>query len=121
MGMEGGFVDDALARLGLQRQVAVALPHATVAPHIVASSDLLATMAERVARVLAPPLDLVILEPPSELLLAGFTLSMLWHERTQTDPTRRWLREVIVAEATERLRPPTMPVRRAVASRKRSS
>jgi DNA-binding transcriptional LysR family regulator len=99
----------------------VALPHATVAPHIVASSDLLATMAERVARVLAPPLDLVILEPPSELLLTGFTLSMLWHERTQTDPARRWLREVIVAEATERLRPPTMPVRRAVASRKRSS
>jgi DNA-binding transcriptional LysR family regulator len=100
----------------------VALPHATVAPHnIVASSDLLATMAERVARVLAPPLDLVILEPPSELLLTGFTLSMLWHERTQTDPARRWLREVIVAEATERLRPPTMLVRRAVASRKRSS
>lgn len=52
-------------------------------------------MAERVARVLAPPLDLVILEPPSELLLTGFTLSMLWHERTQTDPAPRWLREVI--------------------------
>jgi DNA-binding transcriptional LysR family regulator len=120
-GMEGGFVDDALARLGLQRQVAVALPHATVAPHIVASTDLVVTMAERVARVLAPPLDLVILEPPSELLLTGFTLSMLWHERTQTDPARRWLREVIVAESTERLRPPTMPVRRTVASRRRSS
>ena len=72
----------------------MALPHATVAPHIVASSDLLATMAARVARVLAPPLDLVILEPPSELLLTGFTLSMLWHERTQTAPARRWLREI---------------------------
>jgi hypothetical protein len=68
----------------------VALPHATVAPHnIVASSDLLATMAERVARVLASPLDLVILEPPSELLLTGFTLSMLWHERSHPENVRR--------------------------------
>ena len=106
-GKEGGFVDDALARLGLQRRVTVALPHAMVAPHIIASSDLLLTMPERVARVLAPPLDLVVLEPPPELLLTGFTISMLWHERTQSDPARRWLRDVIVTEATERSQTPT--------------
>jgi DNA-binding transcriptional LysR family regulator len=102
--MEGGFVDDALARLGLQRRVTVALPHAMVAPHIIASSDLLLTMAERVARVLAPPLDLVVIEPPPELLLTGFAISMMWHERTHSDPARRWLRDVIVTEATERSR-----------------
>jgi DNA-binding transcriptional LysR family regulator len=66
-----------------------------VAPHIIASSDLLLTMPERVARVLAPPLDLVVLEPPPELLLTGFTISMLWHERTHSDPARCWLRDVI--------------------------
>jgi DNA-binding transcriptional LysR family regulator len=106
-GMEGGFVDDALARLGLKRRVTVALPHAMVAPHIIAASDLLLTMAERVARVLAPPLDLVVIEPPPELLLTGFTISMLWHERTHSDPARRWLRDVIVTEATKRSRTPT--------------
>ena len=103
-GKEGGFVDDALARLGLERRVTVALPHAMVAPHMIASSDLLLTMPERVARVLAPPLDLVVIEPPPELLLTGFTISMLWHERTHSDPARRWLRDVIVTEATERSR-----------------
>jgi DNA-binding transcriptional LysR family regulator len=98
-GMEGGLVDDALARLGLERRVTVALPHAMVAPHVVASSDLLLTMAERVARVLAPPLGLVVLEPPAELLLTGFAISMLWHERTDGDLARRWLRDIVLAEA----------------------
>jgi DNA-binding transcriptional LysR family regulator len=101
-GMEGGLVDDALARLGLKRRVSVALPHAMVAPHVVASTDLLLTMPERVARVLAPPLGLAVLEPPPELLLTGFAISMLWHERTDGDLARRWLRDVIVAEAAER-------------------
>jgi DNA-binding transcriptional LysR family regulator len=103
-GTEGGFVDDALARLGLRRNVAVAVPHAMVAPHVVASSDLLLTVAERIARVLAPPLGLVVLAPPPELKLTGFTMSMLWHERTHDDPARRWVRDVIVAEANERSR-----------------
>jgi DNA-binding transcriptional LysR family regulator len=103
-GMEGGYVDDALGRLGLQRKVAIAVPHFLVAPHIVASSDLLLTVAERVAAVVAGPLGLVVLAPPQELDLTGFTLSILWHERTHEDPARRWLRDVIVAEAGERSR-----------------
>jgi DNA-binding transcriptional LysR family regulator len=97
-------VDDALARLSLQRKVAVAVPHFLVAPHIVASSDLLLTVAERVAEVVAGPLGLVVLAPPRELELTGFDLSILWHERTHEDPARRWLRDVIVAEASERSR-----------------
>jgi DNA-binding transcriptional LysR family regulator len=108
-GMEGGYVDDALARLGLQRKVAVAVPHFLVAPHIVASSDLLLTVAERVADVVAGPLGLVVLAPPQELDLTGFTLSILWHERTHEDPARRWLREVIVAEASQRSGRAPMP------------
>jgi DNA-binding transcriptional LysR family regulator len=103
-GMEGGYVDDALARLGLQRKVAVAVPHFLVAPHIVASSDILLTVAERIAQVLAGPLGLVVLAPPRELEPMGFTISVLWHERTHEDPARRWLRDVIVAEASERSR-----------------
>jgi DNA-binding transcriptional LysR family regulator len=99
-GMEGGLVDDALARLGLQRRVAVAVPHFLVAPHIVASSDLLLTVAERIAEVLVKPLRLAVLSPPAELGLTGFTVSTFWHERTHDDPARRWLRDVIVAESS---------------------
>ncbi len=112
-GMEGGYVDDALARLGLQRKVSIAVPHFLVAPHIVASSDLLLTMAERVAEVVVEPLGLAVLFPPRELELAGFTSSLFWHERTHEEPARRWLREVIVAEATERSRSRTSGATRA--------
>jgi DNA-binding transcriptional LysR family regulator len=98
-GKEGGFVDDALARLGTQRRVAIATPHFLVAPHLVASSDLILTLAERVAQVLAVPLGLAVLTPPPELELARFTMSAVWHERTNGDPTLRWVRELIAAEA----------------------
>jgi DNA-binding transcriptional LysR family regulator len=67
----------------------------------------LLTVAERIARVLAPPLGLVVLTPPRELGLTGFTMSMLWHERTHDDPARRWVRDVIVAEASEHSRTAT--------------
>jgi DNA-binding transcriptional LysR family regulator len=112
-GMEGGYVDDALARHGLQRRVSIAVPHFLVAPHIVASSDLLLTMAERVAEIVAKPLGLAVLSPPRELELAGFTNSLLWHERTHEDPARRWIRDVIVAEAAQRSRNTTAAATRS--------
>ena len=93
---EGGFVDDALSRLGMSRRVAVMVPHFLIAPHLVASSDLVLTLARRVADVLAGPLQLALLEPPRELGLAGFTMSAVWHERTQNDPAQRWMRDRLV-------------------------
>jgi DNA-binding transcriptional LysR family regulator len=98
-GLEGGYVDDALARLGLRRRVAIAVPHFLIAPHIVAASDLVLTLAGRVADLLAKPLDLAVLAPPRELDLAPFTMSAAWHERTHEDPGQRWVRELIVSEA----------------------
>src|ERR1700679_1096235 len=91
-GKEGSQTDDALAHLGLSRRVAVTVPHFLVAPHIVAQSDLVLTLAARVATMLAAPLGLVILEPPSKLRLDGFTMSAVWHERTHADPAQRWIR-----------------------------
>jgi DNA-binding transcriptional LysR family regulator len=116
-GTEGGYVDDALARLGQQRKVAIAVPHFLVAPHIIALSDLLLTVAERLAAVVAEPLGLVVLSPPRELELAGFTNSLLWHERTHEDPARRWLRDVIVAEASRRSTVPPVGTTRSQASK----
>ena len=98
-GTEGGFVDDALAKLGLRRRVAVAVPHFLIAPHVVAATDLVLTLAARVATVLAGPLGLTTLAPPHELGIAGFTMSAMWHERTHADPMQRWVREKIVEEA----------------------
>jgi DNA-binding transcriptional LysR family regulator len=100
-GEEGGIVDDALAKLGRSRRVAVSVPHFLIAPHLVARSDLILTVAARVATTLAMPLGLEVLAPPAELRLQGFAMSAIWHERTQNDPAQRWIREVFVEAAKD--------------------
>jgi DNA-binding transcriptional LysR family regulator len=54
-----------------------------------------------VAAILAPALGLTVLRPPKELRLEGFTMSALWHERTQQDPALAWLRDLLAAVAKE--------------------
>ncbi len=98
-GQPGGVVDDALAALGKRRRVAMAVPHFLVAPHIVRESDLILTLATRLARLFAEPLELTVLRPP--IALPSFTVSMMWHERAHHDPAHRWLREQIAAVAGE--------------------
>lgn len=99
-GTAGGVVDDLLARQGLTRRVAARLPHFLVAPHVVASTDLILTLPERIARLYETELPIVILSPPIEI--PGFTVNMVWHERTQADPAQVWIRKVLreVAKAT---------------------
>jgi len=102
-GREGGFVDDALRRLGLERRVVVAVPHFLIAPHVVAATDLVLTLAERIARTLAEPLGLVIKPVPRELEpeVKGFTMCLLWHQRTHGDPAMKWVRDQIAEVARE--------------------
>jgi len=92
-GRAGGFVDDALAARGLSRRVALTVPHFLVAPLVVAASDLVLTVAERIARTFAAMAPLEILEPP--LPLRGFSMWQVWHERRRNDPAHAWLRTVI--------------------------
>jgi DNA-binding transcriptional LysR family regulator len=96
-GTPGSLVDDALAALGRQRRIAASVPHFVVAPHVVASTDLIATLGERIVAATAAPLGLAVLAPPVEL--PRFTIAMTWHERTHQDPAQRWLRDVIARAA----------------------
>ncbi len=96
-GEGGSIVDSALGRLGMKRRVAVEIPHFLVAPHVVRETDLLLTLAERVARSLAPLLGLRQIPPPLEL--PGFTMAMVWHERQHVDAAHVWLRDLIAAVA----------------------
>jgi DNA-binding transcriptional LysR family regulator len=101
-GSDRGVLDDALARVGRQRRIAVVVPHFLVAPYVVASADLLLTLPERIARRLEKSLDLTVKPLPAELDVDGFIVSALWHERTQHDAAHKWFRGVVdeVAKAT---------------------
>lgn len=94
-----GFADEALAKHGLARRITLRVPHFLVAPHVVASTDLVITLSERVARRFATLLPLVIVEPPLEL--PRFSVHLIWHERQQSDPANAWLREVLAQLGAE--------------------
>lgn len=89
-GQRGGFVDDLLAAQGRARRIALSVPHFMVALHLVAASDLLLTVATRVATGFTEPLGVVTMRSPVEL--PGFKVSMIWHERSSGDPGLAWLR-----------------------------
>jgi DNA-binding transcriptional LysR family regulator len=98
-GTPGSFVDDALAAIGRARRIAVAVPHFLVVPHLIASSDLVATLATRVASTFATALGLVQMTPP--FAPPKFQMAVAWHDRNHQDLPNRWLREQLIAIAAE--------------------
>jgi DNA-binding transcriptional LysR family regulator len=86
----GGFVDDALAAIGKHREVSLMLPHFLVMPFAIAASDLVVTMAERVARIYADVLPVRLFPPP--LSLPKFRIASYWHQRDRHDPAIAWFR-----------------------------
>jgi DNA-binding transcriptional LysR family regulator len=88
-----GVIDDVLARQGLERRVAVTLPHFLVALHLVAASDHAITVPARLVAAAAPALRLRAI--PLPVHVNAYTLSQVWHERHENDEGHRWLRGVI--------------------------
>jgi len=91
IGKSGSVVDTALAKLGRKRRVAIEIPHFLVAPHVVRQTDVVLTLAERIAMLAGDGLRIL----PHPLDLRGFTVSLLWHERRHADPAHVWLRSVV--------------------------
>jgi DNA-binding transcriptional LysR family regulator len=92
-----GRVDFLLAQQNLSRNIAVSTPHFLVAPSILARTNLIATLVERVAKEFSPTLNLKIL--PCPLLLQGFAVLMRWHQSMGNRDTNTWLRGIIVEVA----------------------
>ncbi len=86
-----GVTDEALADAGLSRRVVLSVPHFLFVMSVLASTDLVAMLPERLVRNVNA---LQVVESPVEV--PGFEISMLWHERSHRDPAHQWLRETIV-------------------------
>ena len=98
-GLPGGYVDDVLRARGLSRRVARAVPYFRTALELVARTDYVLTISERVAVRLGPGLGLRVIEPPIEL--RPYALSLVWHPRFDGDAGHRYLREVFTRAAKE--------------------
>ena len=76
--------------------MALLVPHFASAPFVVAASDLIATVPDRLAQQFAElPLQML----PVPLEVPPFRLTMLWHERFDHDAAHTWIRELLVATA----------------------
>jgi DNA-binding transcriptional LysR family regulator len=89
-----GRVDTLLAEQNLKRQVALSLPHFLSAPFILGQTDLVATLAQRIALAFAQTQPLKLL--PIPLSITGFSVSMRWHQSTGNSPACQWLRSMIL-------------------------
>lgn len=92
-GSAQGEVDTALRGLGLQRHIAVSVPHWGTAPGMIHGTDLILTVATRTLdEVLLNP-QLIQLNPP--LAIPPFPFVQIWHQRFDDDPAHAWLREQV--------------------------
>lgn len=87
-------VDVALSTLGLDRRVALRVPHFLAGAMLVADSDMILTLPSRLARLLAQRLPLAVLDLP--LQVAALSPAMIWHERFHRDPAHVWVRQKLV-------------------------
>ncbi len=103
-----GEVDEALARVGLRRTVALRVqdPHSALA--IVSRCDMLALVPRRLSTAFAAQYDLKLFEPP----YASPTMQVeaLWRREVGDTPPMSWLRGCLRAAAAE-LRPGELSAR----------
>jgi len=92
-------VDAALAMACRRRIIGAWVPSSISSPAVVAKTDLLATVPERVASFFSGVLGLQVLDPP--LPLGDAQLSMYWHDRVHRSAPHRWLRDVMVQVAEQ--------------------
>jgi DNA-binding transcriptional LysR family regulator len=98
-GKHGGYLDDVLRERGLTRTIARAMPYFLTALQLTAETDYVLTVSERIARKLAGPMKLDVLEVPVKL--RPYALSLVWHPRYDTDAGHRFLRDVFLRAAAE--------------------
>ncbi|MFT3799930.1 MAG: LysR family transcriptional regulator [Burkholderiaceae bacterium] len=89
-------VDDALAALGLAREVVLTVPQANIAALVAARSDLVAILGERMARAMAASVGLKVL--PLAFAVEPEPLLLAWHPRHNADPAHALLRQLMLKQ-----------------------
>ncbi|CAN5340597.1 LysR family transcriptional regulator [soil metagenome] len=86
-------IDSFLAERGLKRRVVTRISHFSLAPTIVARTNMVAMFPERLARSFGATIRIV--RPPFDF--PDNDLSMAWHPRVHASQGDKWLRDLVVA------------------------
>lgn len=88
-----GKVDEILDSYSPQRKVKLTVPHFVAVGHILQSTDLVATVPERLAEKMAKPFNLKYVAHP--IKLPQIAINLFWHAKYHKDPANQWLRGLI--------------------------
>lgn len=87
-------IDLALSKRGLQRQIAVTVPHFLSMPVMVQTTDMICTLPRRMAHLYADNFRLRSHAVP--LRIPEFPVYLLWHESAEADAGHTWFRNQLV-------------------------
>jgi DNA-binding transcriptional LysR family regulator len=88
-----GKVDDLLRRASVDRTVRLTVPHFVSVGHLLRSTDMVATVTERLADSLCEPFDLTSRAHPVDL--PEVAINVFWHAKVHRSPAHLWLRSVV--------------------------
>ncbi len=86
-------MDEIIESAEEKRRVRLLVPHFVAVGHILASTDMIATVPERYAYRCAEPFGLRYVDHPVQLPQIG--INLFWHARFHKEPGNQWLRQVI--------------------------
>jgi len=88
-----GKVDELLERSGIERKVRLTVPHFVAIGHILHSTDMVATVPERLAQRMVEPFGLSYVSHPAAL--PEVAINVFWHAKHHKDPANQWLRGLL--------------------------
>lgn len=88
-----GMVDEILDKNSPQRKVRLTVPHFVAVGHILQSTNLVATVPERLAERMAKPFGLRYV--PHPVKLPQIAINLFWHAKYHKDPANQWLRGLL--------------------------
>ena len=88
-----GMVDEILDKNLAQRKVKLTVPHFVAVSRILQSTNLIATVPERLAEHMAKPFGLKY--SPHPVNLPQIAINLFWHAKYHKDPANQWLRGLL--------------------------
>ncbi|MBR9869843.1 MAG: LysR family transcriptional regulator [Gammaproteobacteria bacterium] len=88
-----GLEDFALSRQGAQRDIRLRCQHYYAACRVAETSDLLLTMPETYAKIIAERAEVEVMIPPGEM--PSIDVHLYWHKAYEREPALVWFRELL--------------------------
>jgi DNA-binding transcriptional LysR family regulator len=86
-------VDELIERKGIRRKIRLTVPHFIAVGHILAHTNMIATVPERYAIECVAPFKLCYVKHPVDL--PTIAINVFWHAKAHKEPGNQWLRNLM--------------------------